>query len=415
MRKHAAVRGLLVATMLASSLATLSACSFGAAVHGAPRDTAPLVAPPTAASIPAQHLAAQHVADSRSAARSAAIRMMPPSDQRWLHLVSIIGGPISPKSVVASQTGLVFAQNMMYRHTITVYSSSGAWRATIPDGVNLSSYGVSGHPGLSRGAPVEAAFSPDHRHAYVSNYSMYGAGFGPEGSDVCTPQSALRAGVSRSFVYRINASRRTIDGVIRVGLVPKFLAVTPDGRYLLVSDWCSYAVSVVDLRLGKEIREIYVGAYPRGIAVTADSATAYVAVMGSSHLAVLNLRTMKVTRTVYVGNAPRHLVLDPAGRYLYVTLNGEGSVAKLDLRTSRVVARQWTGRDPRSMAIAPDGRTLYVVNYFSNGVSVLRASDLAVLQHETTGKQPIGVTYDDTTNRVWVALYSGKLLVFAAR
>lgn len=405
----AAVRGLLVATLLATGLATTS-CSFGVAVHGTARNTAPLVAPPTAASI-----AARHVADSRSAARSAAAAMTPPSDQRWLRLATTIGGPISPKSVMASQTGLVFAQNMMYRHTITVYSSSGALRATIPDGLTLSSYGVSGHPGLSRGAPVEAAFSPDRRHAYVSNYSMYGAGFGPEGSDVCTPQSALRAGVSRSFVYRVSTSRLKVDGVIRVGLVPKFLAVTPDGRYLLVSDWCSYAVSIVDLRLGKEIREIYVGAYPRGIAVTADSTTAYVAVMGSSHLAVLDLQRLRVARTVYVGNAPRHLVLDPAGRYLYVTLNGEGTVAKLDLLTSRVVARMWTGRDPRSMAIAPDGRTLYVVNYFSNGVSVLRASDLALLQHETTGKQPIGVTYDDRTNDVWVALYSGKILIFAAR
>jgi YVTN family beta-propeller protein len=405
-----AARGLLVATLLATTLSATTGCTLGSSVHAAPRETAPLVAPPTAASI-----AGRHITGSRSTLRSTATRMVPPSDRRWLHLVSTIGGPISPKSVVASQTGLVFAQNMMYRHTITVYSSSGALRATIPDGLVLSSYGVGGHPGLSRGAPVEAAFSPDRRHAFVSNYSMYGAGFGPEGSDVCTPASAARAGVSPSYVYRINTSRLKVDGVIRVGLVPKFLTVTPDGRYLLVSDWCSYAVSVVDLQLGKETRQIYVGAYPRGIAVTADSATAYVAVMGSSHLAVLNLRTMKVARTIYVGNAPRHVVMDPAGRYLYVTLNGEGAVAKLDLRTSKVVARQWTGRDPRSMAIAPDGRTLYVVNYFSNGVSVLRSSDLAVLQHEATGKQPIGITYDNRTNRVWVALYSGKILVFAAR
>ena len=38
----------------------------------------------------------------------------PPSDQRSLTLVDTIGGPISPKSVDASDTGLVFAQNMMY-------------------------------------------------------------------------------------------------------------------------------------------------------------------------------------------------------------------------------------------------------------------------------------------------------------
>ena len=51
----------------------------------------------------------------------------PPADQRTMSLIDTIGGAISPKSVSASDTGLVFAQNMMYRHTMTVYNSS--WRA----------------------------------------------------------------------------------------------------------------------------------------------------------------------------------------------------------------------------------------------------------------------------------------------
>ena len=35
---------------------------------------------------------------------------------------------------------------------------------------------------------------------------MYGAGFGPEGHDVCTPASAARLGVSPSFVYRVDVA-----------------------------------------------------------------------------------------------------------------------------------------------------------------------------------------------------------------
>ena len=42
-----------------------------------------------------------------------------------LRLAKTITGPISPKSVVASGRGLVFAQNMMYKHTITVYDPAG--------------------------------------------------------------------------------------------------------------------------------------------------------------------------------------------------------------------------------------------------------------------------------------------------
>ena len=87
----------------------------------------------------------------------------PPSDTTRLKLVNSIGGDISPKSVVASGHGIVLAQNMMYRHTITAYSSAGGLITTIPDSVDLTGFGVADHPGISRGAPVEAALSPDGR------------------------------------------------------------------------------------------------------------------------------------------------------------------------------------------------------------------------------------------------------------
>jgi DNA-binding beta-propeller fold protein YncE len=50
----------------------------------------------------------------------------------------------------------------------------------------------------------------------------------------------------------------------------------------------------------------------------------------------------------------------------------------------------------------------------------VRTRDLTVLQTIPTGTEPvpshpIGVTYNRHGNRVWVALYSGALLVFAAR
>jgi hypothetical protein len=107
-----------------------------------------------------------------------------------------VTGDISPKSVVASGHGLVFAQNMMYKHTVTAYAPDGTLEATIADSVDLATFGISDHPGTSQGAPVEAVFTNDGRYAYVSNYAMYGKGFGPEGTDSCSPSS----GYDDSFV-----------------------------------------------------------------------------------------------------------------------------------------------------------------------------------------------------------------------
>ena len=88
-------------------------------------------------------------------------------------------------------------------------------------------------------------------------------------------------------------------------------------------------------------------------------------------------------------------------------------MAKIDLRTRRVVARVATGAAPRSMAIAEDGRSLYVVNYHSGTVSKLRASDLRVLQVVRTNRHPIGIATTSTgAGHVWVACYSGSIMVF---
>ncbi len=310
--------------------------------------------------------------------------------------------------MVSSQTGLFFAQNMMYRHTIAVYDRDRELVETIPDAVDLSRFGYPRYEAPVRGAPVEAAFSPDGRYAYVSNYSMYGPGFPRPGHDVCSPS----AGYDESFVYRIDTEALRIDRAIRVGSVPKYVAATPDGRSVLVSNWCSYSLSVVSARRAEEVRRVALGPYPRGIAVSADSRTAYVAVMGTTGVAEVDLRTFRVRWMTGIGDGPRHVVLDPRGRFLFVTLNRTGGVAKIDLRTRRVVSLVRTGTYPRSMAIAPDGRALYVVNYGSDTVSKVGTRRMRVLQTVRTDPGPIGITYDRATRQVWVSCYSGSIMVF---
>ena len=88
----------------------------------------------------------------------------PPSDSLRLVRLPVIRGSITPKSIVATQTGLFFAQNMMYRHTMTVYNRKGALVKTISDRVTLSSYGyprwpwpVQRRPGRGRGRPGRQA------------------------------------------------------------------------------------------------------------------------------------------------------------------------------------------------------------------------------------------------------------------
>jgi YVTN family beta-propeller protein len=332
----------------------------------------------------------------------------PEINDREMKLVKTIYGKISPKSIVYSGDGLFFAQNMMYSHTVTVYDRNFNLVKTIPDTVKLANYGFAKFKGNYQGAPVEAAFSTDGKYAYVSNYQMYGAGFNNPGSDRCSP----RGKHDESFMYRINTETLKIDKIIEVGAVPKFNAVSPDNRLVLASNWCSWDLSVVDAEKNREIKRVKLGAYPRGIVVTPDSKTAYVAVMGSANIARVNLKDYSVKWLRNIGNAPRHLTIDPNGKYLYATLNGEGNVAKIDIATGKVVDKVTTGEAPRSMTISDDGKHIYVVNYFSNTVSKVRTSDMKVRDTVRVNASPIGITYDPQTDRVWVACYSGSIMVF---
>jgi YVTN family beta-propeller protein len=331
-----------------------------------------------------------------------------PSDARTLHLIRTVTGNIAPKSVVASGTGLVTAQNMMYRHSVTVYDAEGNLVATVPDSVDLATFGITGHAGTSRGAPVEAAFTPDRRHFYVTNYSMYGDGFGPEGSDSCTASQHY----DDSFVYRIDVQTMAIDQVIPVGAVPKYVEVTPDGKQVLVTNWCTYDLSIIDAKTAAPVARIPIGTWPRGIAVDPTSKTAYVAAMGDNTVVQVDLAARAVTGAWNVGVAPRHVVMGSAGTFLYVTLNGEGNVAKVDPHTGAVVARARSGAAPRTMVMAPDGRSLYIVNYDDSTITKMATADLSVLQVLATNEHPIGVTYEPTAGRLWVAGYAGSLQLY---
>lgn len=331
----------------------------------------------------------------------------PPADTLTMEKFTQISGDISPKSVVASGHGVVTAQNMMYTHTVTAYDADGTLIATVPDSVTLSDFGID-KPGTYKGAPVEAAFTPDGDEVYVSNYSMYGPGFS-EGKDSCSPGD----GTTTSYLYRISTQTWKIDQVIPAGAVPKYVAVTPDGSKVLATNWCTWDMTIADTATGQVIRTVKInGRYPRGIAVTEDSSTAYVAVMGGSDLAEVDLASGSVSYIRGVGLGPRHVVISPDDRYLYVTLNKAGQVAKVDTATKQVVARVATGSQPRSADISTDGTALYVVNYDNSDISKIRTADMHVLMKEPAGHHPIGIAYDDSTGRVWVANYSGTIDVW---
>ena len=330
------------------------------------------------------------------------------SSQTKMTLVKTITGAISPKSVRSSGTGLVSAHNMMYNHSITIYDANTFdLIKTIPDSVQLSKFGFSKYSTIYKGAPVEGSYSPDGKYLYVTNYAMYGKGYNREGHDTCSPASNY----DTSFLYRIDLSSYKIDAVYPVGSVPKVVEVTPDNRYLLVSNWCSYDLKVISIQSQKTIKSIKIGRYPRGIAVSKDSKTAHIAEMGGNRIHAINLEDFSISY-IPIGSNPRAIVLSPDNSMLYVTMNLSGKVASWNLLKNRIGRSVATGKAARSLAISSDGSALFVVNFVSDTVSKVRTSDMKTLQTIRVCNEPIGIAFDTPTQRTWVACYGGSIKVF---
>lgn len=318
-----------------------------------------------------------------------------------------MGDGISPKSIVSSGTGYFSAQNMMYRHTVTIYDKNGNLIAKIPDRVDLKELGFDEYTGDSYlGGPVEAAFSNNGKTLWVSNYNMIGTGFDNPGCDGCNGKT-----YDPGFVYKINMESLSIEKAIKVGAVPKYLAISKDEKLMIVSNWSSGDISVVDLETETEIKKVTVGAHPRGVAISSDSKKAYITVMGSTKIACVDLVSFEVTYLENIGKSPRHVLLSDNDSLLYISLNSANSLVKYNLCTNQKQTCT-TNAGPRTMILSPDQRYLYVVNYFANTFSKIDTDSMKVMEVVNTGHHPIGITANWDDSEIWVACYEGKLEIF---
>ena len=323
-----------------------------------------------------------------------------------------ITGDISPKSVVASPHGLVFAQNMMYTHTVTAYRPDGALAATIDDGVDLAD--LRRRPGTRacrralrsrRRSPATAA-TPTCRTTRCT---------APASAPRATTRARPTSGYDDSYIYRIDTETFAIDQAIKVGAVPKYVAVTPDdtqgARHQLVH------LRPQRHRRGQRPRGrtgSRSARYPRGIVVSPDSRTAYVAVMGGDVIVRVDLATQQVTNLVGSGDAPAppaHLARTAAS--LYVSHN--------QLQHRRAHRRRHRRGDPLRLhrrAAAQHGDLRRRLGDLRRQLRVVDGHEAPRRrpQRRSTSSPPTTTRSASPTSRprprVWVACYGGSILVF---
>ena len=215
------------------------------------------------------------------------------------------------------------------------------------------------------GIYVGMAFSPDGRRAYVSG----------GGNELIRTYTVSAGQLTEGTALHLPS---TNPAGVAVNLYPAGLAVTPDGRRLVVADEEGDAVTVVDVATGATATTA-AGHKPYWVTLSPDGRRAYVTNQGADTVSVLDLTgtAPRVRRTVRVGTHPNKAVL--SGRNLYVANGDSDTVSVLDTVSGRVTRTldlapypgAPVGSNPDSVDVSPDGRTLYAANSGNNDVAVV--------------------------------------------
>ncbi|MDP4284404.1 MAG: alkaline phosphatase family protein [Bacteroidota bacterium] len=130
------------------------------------------------------------------------------------------------------------------------------------------------------------------------------------------------------------------------------------------------SVSVIDLNINKQVKEIQVGLHPSGMILSPDKSRLYVACANSDVITVINTTTDKVAGEISVhshndmlfGSAPNALAISPDGKFLYVANGTENAVSVIETSSHKVLGNIPTGWYPGAVLVNKAGNTLYIAN-----------------------------------------------------
>src|SRR5690348_10020244 len=196
------------------------------------------------------------------------------------------------------------------------------------------------------------------------------------------------------------------------------VAVTANGKKLLVANFENDSMSVIDLAARKKASELDLrprngvagGEFPFWIVIKGND-EAFVSSPRDRQIVVVNISgEPKVTKRIAVPGEPTKMILDRAQNHLYAVLPSDDMVAAIEAATDRVTALIGTtapsnifsnrqnlmGSSPNSLALSPGQDKLYVTNGGANSIAVVN------LILPDFGRPPSQMaTANGTTSRIW--------------
>ncbi len=159
---------------------------------------------------------------------------------------------------------------------------------------------------------------------------------------------------------------------------PYQLGFSPNGKFLTVNGLARAQVDIYDAASMKLVKRFPLASMPSHLAYAPDSSTVYVSLQGTNRLAAIDLDRMVVVWNVPVGKTPAG-VLWHDGHVLVADM-GADDIAVVDPADGKVQRRVRVGRGAHQMFLSPDGRVIWVNARVEGTTTALDARSLAVIR-----------------------------------
>ncbi|MFM2434746.1 MAG: hypothetical protein RL063_725 [Pseudomonadota bacterium] len=261
---------------------------------------------------------------------------------------------------------------------------------------------------------------------------------------ICLNVSATAADRGKAYVSNqdggvtvIDLNTLTTETVIDVKAEgPRGLAVSEDGKLLIVATRENGSISIIDTATNEVMKQIAVGKNPEFVRVRGNFA--FVSYEPSSkggpppaagavavatpeeadddkepaRIGIVDLKLGKKVREIIGGPETEGIEFSRDGKQLVITNEADNTVTVHSMKTGKLLKTIQThdyGDRPRGIKVSPDGKTYIVTLEYGNKFMVMDKK-FKVLRTVDTGGAPYGVAYDRNGERIFIAANKAKAM-----
>lgn len=196
-----------------------------------------------------------------------------------------------------------------------------------------------------------------------------------------------------NYVVEFNLLTNKIDEELPCGNLPHSIEINKQKKLMIVSNFESDSLTLIDLENKKNIQEIKVGSYPTKAVFSVDGNHIIICEsnLGADvrgNISIISLKGFRQINKVMVGKYPVDMFVNSA--YTFVSNFGEGTVSIVDINYCNEIKKINIGGMPRG--IIKVGDYIYVGDNYNNlliRVDIKRENKKVI----SIGGEPNGMTY----------------------